>query len=434
MATVAGATPLHPGEAEAAAALPGMRWRKLLPLGLMLPFFGQMFAYVKDLLPLWAISKAFPLLSLPFILFLVREGRPFAGRQVMLTFAWLVLVPSFIAISTFDQNFFRGLTAQVKLLPILYFFSFLGFLCWLRPSLSEITATFLFWGALVFVAILLLWALAPQDWYGEHYVLGEAPTLSRDGRGNRIRMPMFFGSILAFYCFRRFAADKRPIWLVAVGIMMLLLTGIVRQRTIVVGWAAILAINSIVLAGPWLRIGVAALTPAALWGLFQVPYVASVFDTTEASGFDVRRTSTQLALETLGDDPLRWIFGVGTLSPLDPGALMTWFNHFFFLADITWLGIVFEFGIVGAILLLVLPLRALVLAWDVRRRFDTPFLAAVQDILLYLILVSPLNPITLAPGEVTMLLAFLVYVRALIDRADEDAGTAGHSPARPIAA
>ena len=202
--------------------------------------------------------------------------------------------------------------------------------------------------------------------------------------------------------------------------MMLLLTGIVRQRTIVLGWMAILAINSIVLAGPWLRIGVAAITPAAIWGLFQVPYIASVFDTTAASGFDVRATSTRIALDTLGSDPLHWIFGVGTLSPLDPAAMMTWFNHFFFLADITWLGIVFEYGVAGAILLLILPLRAFALAWAVRRRFDTPFLAAVQDILLYLILVSPLNPITLAPGEVTMLLALLVYVRALIDRAEEE--------------
>lgn len=88
------------------------------------------------------------------------------------------------------------------------------------------------------------------------------------------------------------------------------------------------------------------------------------------------------------------------------------FSHYFFLADITWLGIIFEFGLFGAALLLALPVRGIWYFKKLRRRIDHPLLAAMQDYLIYVILISGLYPtLTLQPGEVAILLSVAVYCR-----------------------
>jgi hypothetical protein len=152
--------------------------------------------------------------------------------------------------------------------------------------------------------------------------------------------------------------------------------------------------------------------------LFFVPYLRTVFDTGENSGFDVRWGTVTDALDFLGTNPLHWIFGVGTLSPLDPAGLITWFNHFFFLADITWLGVVFEYGLIGAALILLLPIRGLMLSRSAAfgssrsAAASSPrpeLLLSLRDYLLYALLISPLYPLTLSPGEIAIILAIFVF-------------------------
>lgn len=388
---------------------PALRWNHVATLVAVLPLFGQSFHYVKDLAPLWALSKAFPILSLPLALFLLAGERPIAARQVLISFVWLVLVPTFIAIWTFQQTFFVGLAAQIKLLPLLYFFSFLGFLRCLRPSPREIAAGFLICAAITAIVLLLLWAVAPQSWYKSQYVTGESPILSNDSRGNRIRMPMFFGLIGIFYCYRRFFATRRFGWFVLAAIGFAMTMGIVRTRSTVLGLAAVAAISAFTAASPRIRILLIVLIPVALAGLFSVPYLASVFKTDSSSGFDVRWISTIKAVSFLGTSPFRWLFGVGTISPVDPAGLMTYFNHFFFLADITWIGVIFEYGLIGAALILAIPARGLFLVRRARAGTEDPFLGALQDYLLYAILISELYPMTLAPGEFALILAIGVF-------------------------
>ena len=206
---------------------------------LLLPLFGQSFHYVKALPPLWALSKAFPVISLPLALVLFRGSRPVASRQILLSFLWLLLLPSFVAIFTFQQDFFTGITAQVKLLPLLYFFSFLGLLRWLKPTSSELTTGFLSCALMTFVLLLLLWLAAPESWYSTTYKIGDAPLLSVDSRGHRIRMPMYFAMIGLFYCFRRMLTGggriPRPAWFALYAAGAAAVIGIVRTRSMVVG-------------------------------------------------------------------------------------------------------------------------------------------------------------------------------------------------------
>jgi hypothetical protein len=379
------------------------------PLVALLPLFGQTFHYMKVLPPLWALSKAFPVLALPLALVLLAGARAAGTRQVLVTFVWLLIVPTLIATWTFQQTFFVGLAAQVKLLPLLYFFSFLGLLRWLQPTLREVAASFLIVAAATMLALTLIWLAAPQSWYSGHYAVGDAPLLSQDSRGNRIRMPMYFGIIGIFFCLGRFLQGRRIPWLLLALSGVALIFFLVRTRSTVLGVLVILALNVFLAASTRMRLVLVALLPLAAVAIFSTSYMASIFSTDQASGFDIRWISTVKAVAFLGDNPLRWVFGVGTISPLDPAALMTYFNHFFFLADITWVGVLFEYGLIGALLILALPLRGLTLLQSAGHGTQDAFLGALKSYLLYVILISELYPMTLTPGEIAVILAVAAY-------------------------
>jgi len=405
------------GEGEAA-----WNWRIVLLIA-VLPLFGQTFHYMKDLKPLWALSKAFPLLSLPLILpVLTRQHVPLVGGW-LIAFLWLVLVSSFAAMFSFDQNYVLGLTAQVKLLPMLYALSFLGLLLLVRPTSKELLRAFGLCGVLTFATLFLLWALAPQSWYVTSIEYGDAPLLSADDRGNRIRMPMFFAMFVLFALYRRLLAEPEWRTAVLVGVALAIVIGIVRTRAVVLASMATLAIVTLMAAPPRWRVGAIAATVVGALLLLQVPYVQSAFDTSSASGFNVREVTAAKAIAFLGQDPLRWLFGVGTITSLSTGGLATFFNHYFFLADISWLGIVFEFGLVGAAIMVFLLVRTWLFAQSVRRTIDSPAVAGMQDYVLFTLIQSPLySTMTLQPGEIAIIAATFVY-QSIIVR-DQGMGTA----------
>jgi hypothetical protein len=386
-----------------------------------LPMFGQIFHYMKDLMPLWAFSKAFPVLSLPLGLVLFAHMRVPMTRQVMISFLWLSLTPTFAAIFYFNQDFFTGLSAQVKLLPMLYFFSFLGLLLLLQPSLRELKAGFLICGLATFAALLLLTAIVPRSWYSGHYQLGsaEGTLFSSDDRGTRIRMPMYFGIVTIFYAYRRFL--RRPAFsslLVAAGGFLITLW-IVKTRAMLVGMAGVIAINAVLKARGVARVLVILSAPVSLAALFSTGYLASMFKTDASSGFALRWTTVLKASRFLGVDPTRWILGVGTISPTNKDSLAAFFDHFFFLADITWLGIIFEFGIVGAVLFLLYELRGIHFYHTaLKPRLHSDFLGSLSDYLLYVLLISNLYPPSLTPGETAVILAIFAYVWQWFERQD----------------
>jgi hypothetical protein len=389
-----------------------LAWEKVTILVLMLPLFGQSFHYVKDIPPLWALSKAFPLIALPLAPVLLYRPYSAFTRQMIFTLLWLVVISSFAAVPAFGQSFAVGLTGQIKLLPLLSFFSFLGLLYWQRPTLRELSVAFMICAVVTLLVLFALWLVAPQSWYVSSIEVGEAPILSADARGNRIRMPMFFAVVAMFFWYRLANQTRKARWMILVAVVLACLMGVVRTRAFVLGGAATLALAMLIATTPRRRLIVLVLVPLLMLAMFQIPYVASVFDTGQNSGLDVRVITAQKASDFLGSDWINWIFGVGSISSINPKGMSTFFSHYFFLADITWLGIVFEFGLVGAALLLALPVRGLYYFGQLRRRIDHPLLAALQDYLLYVILISPLYPsLTLQPGEVAVILAVAVYCR-----------------------
>lgn len=376
----------------------------------LLPLFGQTFHYISALVPLWALSKAFPVLSLPAALRLGGEPRFPLTRQILVSFAWLTLLPSFAAVFYFHESFFTSITAQVKLLPILYFFSFLAFLLALRPTLGELERSFIIAGVVVICALIVLWAVVPSSWYRESYVIGQSPLFSSDNRGHRIRMSMYFPVILLFFCYRRAFFERHAGYLLGAVVAFVVALLIVKTRAMIIGILGVLAINTIVWARPLARVGLLVGAPFALTSIFSAGYLATTFSTSPDTGFDTRRISVTLATRFLGSDPMRWLFGVGTISPTSHDSLIDYFHHFFFLADITWLGIVFEYGLIGALILLLFQLRGLFFYRRLRAKIEDDFLGALFDYLVYILLISFFYPPTLTPGETAVILAIYVYV------------------------
>jgi hypothetical protein len=291
---------------------------------------------------------------------------------------------------------------------------------------DELMTAFAWCALLTYLALFLLWAFAPQSWYATGYQFGDAPLLSVDDRGNRIRMPMYFGMIGIFALLRRMLV--KPEWQIGalLAIAVAILVGIVRTRATVLATAATIALVCFMAAPPRWRVAAILATVLGAAVLAQIPYVASAFDTSSASGFNVRWITVTKAVNFLGDSPLRWLFGVGTITSLDPDGLPRFFNHFFFLADISWLGIIFEFGLIGAGIIAFLLVRTLWFAQGVRRHMDTPFLGGLQDYVLYTILISGLySTMTLQPGEIAVIAATFVYCWIILRENPPLAGLGG---------
>jgi len=376
-----------------------------------LPMFGQIFHYMRDLMPLWALSKAFPILSLPLALVVFRYPMPPMSRQIMLSFLWLMIVPSFAGIFYFNQDFFTGLTAEVKLLPMLYFFSFLGLLLLLQPTLRELQTGFLLCALITFASLVILWAVIPQAWYNEHYPEGGGPLFSADHRGNRIRLPMFFGIIAIFYYYRRFLREPRlaPLLTVVAGIALAVV--LVKFRAMTAGILGVIVINTFFATRGFLRYFISGVALAAAVGLLAFGNLGTMLSDSVATGFDLRLATIMKASSFLGISAMRWLFGVGTISPTSSDSLSSFFDHFFFLADITWLGVIFEFGVIGALLFVFYELRGLLFyERALRPQIDSHFLGALRDYLLYVLLISNLYPPTLTPGETAVILAVFAYV------------------------
>ena len=206
---------------------------------------------------------------------------------------------------------------------------------------------------------------------------------------------------------------------------------VVKTRAVIAASIVVLALVLIGTLRPTLRIVLFAVAFAGAIVLLQLPMAESLLDNGLASGADIRLTTLRKAMEFLGSNPINWLLGVGTFSPLDPGALARFFNHFFFLSDIGWFGLIFEYGVLGTVILLGLVLRVWLMGRQLRRSVRSPFLMALQDFALFVLIISPIYPtMTLQPGEVATIAAIFIYAGMLLRDDAEASGIATPSGAR----
>lgn len=396
-----------------AAAQVQSRSRSMVLLLLVaLPMFGQSFHYLIDVGPLYYLSKGWPLLTAPLAVYaLFREQMPWRTFYVFLLAYVLGLTP-LLAMIYFPVGFADAFATTAKTLPFLYYFSALGFLLLARPAPDELRRVMIGLGIASFVVMLLLWLTIPSDMYRADPAESKLFLYEKE-RGNRIFMPMFFGLIFVFYLARR-AFMRREIWaFVAMIACFALLVMIYKQRTVIGAAALVIGFIALRATSGWFR--TVLLLAGVIAGLIAMalifgPYLQRL-EAMFGASLDIREVSVRTAADFIANNYLALIFGAGSVTRISDNNLQTILgNAHFFLADIGWLGIIFEYGLVGASLILGAYIVALRQAATQQRNDDDPFLGALGDYVIYLLVTSAVYSLVFTPGEVATILALLVFL------------------------
>src|SRR5580704_8393195 len=224
--------------AMAPALAPPLRLSRLGALVIMLPLIFQVFHYIVDVPPLYAVSKALPLLLSPLAIVAFCFCRlPYRGWFVALGLYALLVTPVVSALD-FGEGFSATLTTQIKLLPITYYFAFFAILWVVQPTYDELVSAFVGVGVVSLALLPLLWATVPEAaYYGsdEQTKLFNFEPL----RGFRITLPTYFIEIFILYLNRRFWVTKAPGDLLLMALSFVPLVLFNKERAVIGGLAAV---------------------------------------------------------------------------------------------------------------------------------------------------------------------------------------------------
>ncbi|BBK29638.1 hypothetical protein EDC65_0033 [Stella humosa] len=380
---------------------------------LVLPMFGQSFYYLLDFPIPYLLSKVWPFLMLPLSIYaLVTYELPYKALFAALL-AYVLGIAPLMGMLHLGNGFADALATTVKVWPFTHYFALAALLFWLRPTPRMVSRAFIILGVATYVGMWGLWILIPASWYGSDPSVGKLLPYEIE-RGYRIYMPMFFGILFLFYLARRFC--QRWEW----WILLLLLSGfgsllyIYKQRTSILAALIVVSVGIVSSTRGRLRRFLVAISLTA--AACAVLVVAGTFFDNVVQSFggslSVRLRSIDRAINFLGDDPLRWMFGVGATTRLGAITLADIFNdHQFYLADIGWLGIVFEYGVLSAFLLAGVYLAGLLFTWKTARSSGDPLLRALADYTFFLFLTSTVYSFVFTPGELATIVAFAAYLQ-----------------------
>lgn len=387
---------------------PGLTMAVLL---FILPVFAECFHYYSELLPLYALSKAWPILTLPLtIRGLAKLDLPCKYIYVIFLAYGLGVTP-LVSIMQLGNDFFGSIATTVKIWPITYYFGLSVMLLWISPVPDRVRRACVVLGIATYVLMLMLWILIPDAWYTDNSSQGKL-LLTDDERGNRIYMPMFFGILLVFYLTRSFM--KKPHVVKAMGIVLAfaLMLWIYKQRAaigcsiLICGYAAFSSLSP-----RWKRAalaGVLVLLPFAVIAAINLGGNAAQ---DLGGSLSVRQTSLAQAFGFLGDQPLRWLFGVGATTRFGTVTLADIFqNADFYVSDLGWAGVAFEYGLVGSLLIMTLFVTGFLAARTAAKRTGHCLDLALSDYILYMLATSAVYPLTFTPGELCVAMGLAIYM------------------------
>jgi hypothetical protein len=394
------------------ALLPPLRrWPILLATGFTLVMSAQIFAYVIDVPGLYAMAKIWPIVAAPFALVVLLRHKVDHALLFLLLLLYGLLVPPVISLFTLGNNAVGAVSTTVKLVAFANYFSTAGLLLLFRPTLSETRGVIFGLGLLTFGILWLLWIIEPLSAYS--FSLDNSYIFFNDlERGPRIYAPMYFGFLLMFAINRSFW--RRPGWwqLPVLVFAFFTLFHIYKEKFSILGvflclgYGAVVSFRRTRLLQVGLVLGLAGI---AVLGLPML----DLDRLSKAAGgsLETRVLTTGYALDFLGSDPWRWLFGVGALTRVGPVSFASLFRfRLFYLSDIGWLGILFEYGIIGSVLIGSIYIAALRL---VDRAGDDLLLLSLFDLVLYLVIVDSVYSAVVSPGEVTTCMAVAFYAKQL---------------------
>ncbi len=381
-----------------------------LVLLIALPLFGQSFHYVVDLPPTYYLSKAWPILTLPLAVYaLVTMRLPWAWLYGALIAYVLGLTP-LLSMIYLGNGLLDALVTTAKSLPFLYYFAGAGMLALLRPSQDQIRRAIVVLGIGTFLLMGFLWLVVPATAYRIDAAESKL-FLYETERGYRIFMPMFFGILTMLYLARRLIMRRDLLAGLGVLIGFALLILIFKQRTVILSVAITIAWIMFRCSRGWVRAVLLATgaTAAIALGILVFGPLLARLEMALGASLSIRQMSIQLAIDYIQGHPLVLMFGAGSITRLSQNTLsMLLGNAHFYLADIGWLGIIFEYGVVGAALILSTYLATLRQAAITPPR-DEPFVRAFGDYVIYMLLTSAVQSVVFTPGEVSLIMALLVY-------------------------
>jgi hypothetical protein len=378
----------------------------------VLPMFAQCFQYMTDIPPLYLLSKVWPFLMLPIAGWaLMMLDLPNKAVHI-LVLSWLLVITPSVGILQLGNDFDAAMATTVKVWSFTYVFALSGVLILLRPSYETVHRVIIGFGVATFVIMSVLWVTVPASAYGG----GDLDTklfMIDVERGFRIYMPMYFGVMLILYLNR--SAWMRFEWWKLIGIVagLALMLMIYKQRAAIASAVLAVVLGSVLSLKRWRIAGFAALGLGVCVGglLFSARAQNTAELTTNlGASLAVREISVSTAWDFLSADPIRWILGVGGTTRLGDVTLGRLFNNpMFFLADIGWLGVLFEYGAIGVLLMLLVygtGLRS-ALAWA---HSDDPLSQAFADYIIYLLASSIVYSAVFTPGELTTTMALSYYL------------------------
>jgi hypothetical protein len=378
----------------------------------VLPMFAQCFQYMTDIPPLYLLSKVWPFLMLPIAGWaLMRLDLPNKALHIAVL-CWLLVITPLIGILQLGNNFDDAMATTVKVWPLTYVFALSGVLVLLRPPYETVHRVIIGFGIATFVTMSALWVTVPESAYGGGDLDTKLFMIDME-RGFRIYMPMYFGVMLILYLNR--SAWVRFAWWKLIGIVtgLALMLMIYKQRAAIASAVLAVVLGSVLSLKRWRIAGFTALGIGVCAGV--VLFLARAQNTAElttnlGSSLAVREVSVSTAWDYLSTDPVRWILGVGGTTRLGDVTLGRLFNNpMFFLADIGWLGVLFEYGAIGVLLMLLVygtGLRS-ALAWA---HPDDPLSQAFADYIIYLLSSSIVYSAVFTPGELTTTMALSYYL------------------------
>jgi hypothetical protein len=387
-----------------------------------LPMFAQCFQYMTDIPPLYLLSKLWPLLMVPAgVWALLRLDIPHKVLHIVVL-CWLLAATPLMGVAHLGNSFADAMATTVKVWSFSYVFAVAGVLALLRPSHRTLCRGIVALGVATFVIMSVLWIVVPASAYGGGDLQTKLFMIDTE-RGFRIYMPMYFGVMLMLYLNRsawmRFAWWKPVCVLIGLALMLL----IYKQRTAIASVVLALVLGGVLSMQRWRVAGFAAIGLAACAAAFLLVArsggsVALAHQL--GASLTVREVSASTAWHYLSADPQRWLLGVGGTSRVGDVTLAGLFNNpMFFLADIGWLGVLFEYGAVGVLLILLVYGAGLRSALGWARQGD-PMSQAFIDYIVYLLASSVIYSAVFTPGELTTTIALSYYFSRLSSPSGED--------------
>jgi len=376
-------------------------------------FLFQIFFYVTDFNILYIISKIVIgiigslVFFIYFIRILIKRKLPKYSWYLVLSFFALVLLSASTSNYYFHQPFLLGVIAQVKLNAIFYFFLVLAILKAYRVTLKELETTFIWLGIGFVVLYILINIFVNPIKYWTPY----SSIVVHDSKGYRFRLPDVFVSIFTFYSFRKFLQQGKFWMLMGFLLSLAYILIFSKERAYMGCVGAVLGLVIFFRAHLVTKIALVSLGLVAIVWLSTGGWedITSDVDTTS---LDVRYTTSTVAYGFISSDIMHFVVGGGNLNELWDGGFERIYGQNFYLSDIGWVGVDYEFGLIGVLICLSLYFLIFYELNTFIKYNKLILILAFRDFVLMRFMLSVLSPaIPYFIGIFTSILAICVYLR-----------------------